>query len=516
MTTPSNASTMFGASFAQQKEMNSMFQARQRAMTVSVPTVDSDVRTLLRLRGEPQCLFGEGPFERRERLRTLVAAEGAASVSLPPQAEVKTSSVTEGLFFTEGSEALKEARRFTARYSVPKSYSRLLEHRERFQQEGILSRETERSAYCEQLQKVLRVESSKVGDTRSLTAGKFSADSNYLAVASFSGVVKIWRNDREVTSLCQCEDFHRDRVHGLAWHPHWTQERRNGMENLGQSIVDEESDSTNTQLETNPGQASQPLALATGDAAGRLGFWEYAGKDRENCRLLRQLSGHEDRVNRIDFHPSGRFMATSSHDETWRWWDVETGTELLIQEGHARGVYALRHHPDGSLLVSSDLGGVVRVWDLRIGRSIITLTGHVKQVLGLDFHPISTHIVASCSGDRSVRLWDLRKKDCFETVLAHTNLISAVLFEPGQGRFMLTASYDKELRLWATSDYKCFKVLLGHEGFVMGADISQDGRSIASVSYDCTVKLWRSDLPADSSSSQLPARQEEEMTDSVH
>eukprot|EP01053_Blabericola_migrator_P004203 Blabericola_migrator_1__4202@NODE_228_length_11100_cov_168_633645_g194_i0_p4_GENE_NODE_228_length_11100_cov_168_633645_g194_i0NODE_228_length_11100_cov_168_633645_g194_i0_p4_ORF_typecomplete_len348_score46_70WD40/PF00400_32/0_00035WD40/PF00400_32/58WD40/PF00400_32/7_2e09WD40/PF00400_32/2e05WD40/PF00400_32/1_5e07WD40/PF00400_32/0_0061WD40/PF00400_32/9_8e08ANAPC4_WD40/PF12894_7/6_3e07ANAPC4_WD40/PF12894_7/2_7e08ANAPC4_WD40/PF12894_7/4_3e05ANAPC4_WD40/PF12894_7/6_3e06ANAPC4_WD40/PF12894_7/2_8e09ANA len=323
-----------------------------------------------------------------------------------------------------------------------------------------MAREAERSAYCHELQRTLRIDCSKVADIRSLTAAKFSPDSKYLAVSSFSGLVKLWENPGGAP-VCQMEDVHQDRVHGLAWNPHWG--------------------------------SGPPLAIVTGDAAGKMAFWSLDGEGGKLVpNPINVFEGHEERVNRVDFHPSGRYMASSSHDETWRWWDVETNKELLVQEGHARAVFGIKHHPDGSLLVSSDLGGIIRVWDLRIGRSIVTLIGHVRQVLGVDFHPVSSHIIASSSGDRSVKLWDLRKKDCFETVLAHTHLISSVQFEPNQGRFMLTASYDKELRLWAASDYKCFKVLLGHEGIVTAADIAPSGQSIASVSYDCTVKLWQS------------------------
>ena len=69
---------------------------------------------------------------------------------------------------------------------------------------------------------------------------------------------------------------------------------------------------------------------------------------------------------------------------SWRLWDVETTTELLLQdaktfvslhaamlfgamcscnslqEGHSRPVYGCSVHPDGSLVATSDLGGVVR------------------------------------------------------------------------------------------------------------------------------------------------------------
>jgi len=49
------------------------------------------------------------------------------------------------------------------------------------------------------------------------------------------------------------------------------------------------------------------------------------------------------------FHPGGDYVATASFDRTWRLWSVETGDELLCQEGHSRAVYDLSFHPDGSL-----------------------------------------------------------------------------------------------------------------------------------------------------------------------
>ena len=47
------------------------------------------------------------------------------------------------------------------------------------------------------------------------------------------------------------------------------------------------------------------------------------------------------------FHPCGDYVATASFDKTWRLWSVETGEELLCQEGHSRPVYDLSFHPDG-------------------------------------------------------------------------------------------------------------------------------------------------------------------------
>jgi U4/U6 small nuclear ribonucleoprotein PRP4 len=57
------------------------FERRKRARQINVSTDDEEVKRNLRQLGEPICLFGEGPADRRSRLRDLLARyEGALPV----------------------------------------------------------------------------------------------------------------------------------------------------------------------------------------------------------------------------------------------------------------------------------------------------------------------------------------------------------------------------------------------------------------------------------------------------
>lgn len=67
---------------------------------------------------------------------------------------------------------------------------------------------------------------------------------------------------------------------------------------------------------------------------------------------LATLSGHTNRVCRVAFHPSGSYVGSASYDGTWRLWDVERKTELLLQEGHSKEVFALAFQDDGALVAS--------------------------------------------------------------------------------------------------------------------------------------------------------------------
>ena len=54
-------------------EMLRKFHIEMRARTIAAPTNDKDVKQQLRQFQQPVCLFGEGPAERRDRLKNILA-----------------------------------------------------------------------------------------------------------------------------------------------------------------------------------------------------------------------------------------------------------------------------------------------------------------------------------------------------------------------------------------------------------------------------------------------------------
>ena len=62
-------------------ELLEEFERRRRVRAITVSTNDSEVKAEFRALGEPICLFGEGPADRRNRLRELLGKLGADAVS---------------------------------------------------------------------------------------------------------------------------------------------------------------------------------------------------------------------------------------------------------------------------------------------------------------------------------------------------------------------------------------------------------------------------------------------------
>ena len=130
---------------------------------------------------------------------------------------------------------------------------------------------------------------------------------------------------------------HSDRVGGVAWHPQAT---------LSQSV-----DSVN--LASGAGDMCVnlwSLNRFTRSFASRRSLGSSASSSETPISVMK---GHQDRICRVAFHPSGNYVASASFDTTWRLWDVNTSKELLLQEGHSKEVYTVEFQDDGALAGSA-------------------------------------------------------------------------------------------------------------------------------------------------------------------
>ncbi|XP_065829945.1 U4/U6 small nuclear ribonucleoprotein Prp4-like [Oscarella lobularis] len=440
-----------------QQEVLAEFEKRKKARAIAVPTDDTQIKARLREFGEPICLFGEGPADRRERLRVLLAELGGEALRKEKEEKYDEEEQQE-VWYHEGSEALRYSRLWITEYSLPRARERLKTARiERARPDP------ERASKIQSLHKRLRTFSnycSQVGDERPVSVCQFAANSKLLATGSWTGLCKLW-------SIPQCEEIrvlrgHDSRVGGIAFHP-----------------------------EATVGLSDSAACLASGAADGKINLWSL-----ESDVPLASLDCMTDRVSRVAFHPSGRYVGACCFDNSWRLWDLQTQTEILHQEGHSRPVYGLSFQHDGSILATGGLDAMVLVWDLRSGKCVQPLQGHLKAVLAVDFSPNGYHI-ATGSEDHSMKVWDLRKRKPVYTVPAHTNLVSHLRFQGGDGRFIVTGGYDCTAKIWSHPGWSPLKTLAGHEGKVMCVDRSPDGEFIVTSSYDRTFKLWSPEvLPA--------------------
>jgi len=440
-------------------EMLEEFERRKRARLINVSTDDGEVKKNLRQLGEPICLFGEGPADRRNRLRDWLSALGEDAIRKKQAADEEkireAREHDETTWYHEGPAALKAAREWLARYSIPRARARI----ERLKAEEGASESTKmaRNQEVQRRTKVLDLQASQLADTRPVAWCQFSPDSKMMVTASWSGLVKLW-------SVPECKELVVFRGH---------------QQNAGCAAF-----APSAKLESLDDFGGAPV-LASCCSEGKVKLWS-ATSDVP----VADLEGHDARVSRLAFHPSGRFLGTCVYDHSWRLWDLERTEEVLHQEGHSKAVHCLSFQSDGSLAASGGMDSFGRVWDLRTGQCIMFLEGHLKGVIGVDWAPDGFHVITG-SLDNACKVWDLRRRNIEYTIPAHTNVVSNVSFERANGgEYLLTASYDGTAKLWANKTWQPLATLKGHDSRLMGCDISPDGSMIATCSYDRTFKLF--------------------------
>ncbi|GLW10058.1 hypothetical protein Misp01_51870 [Microtetraspora sp. NBRC 13810] len=223
--------------------------------------------------------------------------------------------------------------------------------------------------------------------------------------------------------------------------------------------------------------------LATGSHDETVRLWDVAGR-----RSVATLTGHTAGVWSVAFSPDGRTLATGSSDKTVRLWDVAGRRSVATLTGHTAGVYSVAFSPDGKILATGSHDATVRLWDVAGRRSVATLTGHTAGVWSVAFSP-DGRTLATGGFDETVRLWDVAGRRTVATLTGHTYGVWSVAFSP-DGRTLATGGRDDTVRLWNVDGRFVVATLTGHTAGVWSVAFSPDGRTLATGGFDETVRLW--------------------------
>ena len=93
-------------------------------------------------------------------------------------------------------------------------------------------------------------------------------------------------------------------------------------------------------------------------------------------QALYTLTGHTDSVQAVAVTPNGKYVISSSTDNTIKVWNLKTGTELLTIKGNSNRTNDVVVTPDGKYLIShSSYDKTLQVWDLESQYVIASFSG---------------------------------------------------------------------------------------------------------------------------------------------
>ena len=279
---------------------------------------------------------------------------------------------------------------------------------------------------------------------------------------------------------------------------------------------------------------SDATSIVAGDAKGSIWIWKT-----DDGVLVERFDAHggvnvpSASVMDMAVGAAGEFLVTGGGDGRVRLWNLKDQKVLANLRGGFRFVESVDMHPDRTLLAFTDDGGstksVFRVWDIAAEKTIHYLNPAAGQrIRSVVFTPEGKHLLAS-SNDGTVKKWQLHTEKLVQEVLSEDEPVSQLslsdngerlactlsngdlkvvgllndevrilrghdslndhVFFPG-GNQILTAGSDGTLRQGSLTSPANPLPCSGHEAQVTAMDFSNDGRLLATASYDKTIRVW--------------------------
>ena len=158
--------------------------------------------------------------------------------------------------------------------------------------------------------------------------------------------------------------------------------------------------------------------------------------------------------------------------------------------GHGGPVRALAISADGATALSGSFDTSAILWSLKTNTAEQVLRFHDGAVNAVAF--LGNGRVATSGADARIAIWKAGETQPLTVLEGHTAPVVALAVSP-DGKTLASASWDRTVRLWPLAGgFSSFspRVLEGHQQNVNGVAFLPDGSAVVSAGYDATLRIW--------------------------
>jgi len=180
---------------------------------------------------------------------------------------------------------------------------------------------------------------------------------------------------------------------------------------------------------------------------------------------------------------------TASADQTIRLWNIKKNKQEKLFKAHKRSVIAIAIHPQGKSFVSSSKDKTLRLWDINTGKSRIIATMDYP-VKNLKYSFDGKFIIAS--GWKLLKLDSQTGKQLLvlgDKKNAHLADIPALALSD-DGKLLASGSYDNKIKLWNLSNGQFKGEFTSPHGGILSLAFSANKKYLISAGGDSIIRLW--------------------------
>ncbi|MDB5387235.1 MAG: translocation protein TolB [Planctomycetaceae bacterium] len=218
----------------------------------------------------------------------------------------------------------------------------------------------------------------------------------------------------------------------------------------------------------------------------------------DSLQVIGEIGGQPGKITSVKFSADGKLLLIASgvtglYGQATLW-NIAENKAAQVLKGHRDLLYAAVLTRDGKILATGSYDRQIILWNAETGEQVRTLKGHNDAIYDLAFNPAGT-VLASASGDQTVKLWQVSTGIRLDTLSQPLKEQYCVTFSP-DGQFVVAGGVDNRIRVWKLMSDSVPQInpilysRFAHEGPLVQLAFSNDGKQLASVSEDRTVKLW--------------------------
>eukprot|EP01041_Mallomonas_annulata_P006791 gene6791-13750_t len=216
--------------------------------------------------------------------------------------------------------------------------------------------------------------------------------------------------------------------------------------------------------------------LVIGFSQGVFGLYELQNDTVIN---LQRLSVSHQSLNTCSINMTGEWLALGSASLgqllVWEW---KSESYVLKQQGHLYGLSSVDFSDDGQYVVTGGEDSKVKLWNTSTGFCFSTFGEHIAPVTGVKFVG-------------RVRAHDMLRYRNFRTLTSPQATQFTCVAVDLSGEIVCAGSLDPfNIYLWTLQTGQLLDILVGHEGPIACLEFSNTNATIASGSWDGTLKIW--------------------------